>query len=246
MNITLAADVGDDERSLLVPQARAGVRDGRHGRRGRRARPPARRRAGRRALRPPPRRASARPSPIPTGVCASRSRSGPTRRRRRSRRVSSRSSTARSSRRSSSCAAPTSASPRSSAPIREPGALADTAGYSPDLTFEQKVELLEAVDVVERLELAVRFQRERLAELQVRTAHPRGRRVRRAEAAARVLPPQAARLDPQGARRGRGVGRRRVPPEDRRGRHARRRARAGRARARAARAHGRRERRGRR
>jgi ATP-dependent Lon protease len=52
--------------------------------------------------------------------------------------------------------------------IREPGALADTAGYAPDLTFEQKVELLEAVDVVERLELAVRFQRERLAELQVR------------------------------------------------------------------------------
>jgi ATP-dependent Lon protease len=52
--------------------------------------------------------------------------------------------------------------------VREPGALADTAGYSPDLTFEQKVELLEAVDVVERLELAVRLQRERFAELQVR------------------------------------------------------------------------------
>ena len=52
--------------------------------------------------------------------------------------------------------------------VREPGALADTAGYSPDLTFEQKVELLEAVDIVERLELAVRLQRERLAELQVR------------------------------------------------------------------------------
>jgi len=52
--------------------------------------------------------------------------------------------------------------------VREPGALADTAGYSPDLTFEQKVELLETVDIVERLELAVRLQRERLAELQVR------------------------------------------------------------------------------
>src|SRR5205823_2759338 len=52
--------------------------------------------------------------------------------------------------------------------ITETGALADTAGYSPDLTFEQKVELLETVDVVARLELAVRFQRERLAELQVR------------------------------------------------------------------------------
>ena len=46
--------------------------------------------------------------------------------------------------------------------------MADTAGYSPDLTFEQKVELLQAVDVVERLQLAVRFQRDRLAEMQVR------------------------------------------------------------------------------
>src|SRR4051794_40523323 len=52
--------------------------------------------------------------------------------------------------------------------ISEPGALADTAGYSPDLNYTQKRQLLEAVDVVERLELAVRFQRERLAELQVR------------------------------------------------------------------------------
>src|SRR5205814_2834881 len=52
--------------------------------------------------------------------------------------------------------------------IAEPGALADSAGYSPEITFEQKVELLETVDVTERLELAVRLQRERLAELQVR------------------------------------------------------------------------------
>ena len=52
--------------------------------------------------------------------------------------------------------------------IREVGTLADTAAYAPEITFEQKIELLEAVDVVERLELAVRLQRERLAELQVR------------------------------------------------------------------------------
>src|SRR3954470_19149396 len=52
--------------------------------------------------------------------------------------------------------------------ITEPGALADTAGYSPDVTFEQKVRLLETVDVTDRLELALTFQRERLAELQVR------------------------------------------------------------------------------
>src|SRR5437762_7144626 len=52
--------------------------------------------------------------------------------------------------------------------ITEPGALADTAGYAPDLSFAQKVELLQTVDVVEWLTLALRFQRERLAELQVR------------------------------------------------------------------------------
>ena len=52
--------------------------------------------------------------------------------------------------------------------ITEPGALADTAGYSPDLTPEQKIELLETIDVAERLELAVRLQRERLTEMQVR------------------------------------------------------------------------------
>jgi ATP-dependent Lon protease len=52
--------------------------------------------------------------------------------------------------------------------ISEPGALADTSGYSPDLTFEQKVELLEAVDVRARLELALELQRERLALMQVR------------------------------------------------------------------------------
>jgi ATP-dependent Lon protease len=52
--------------------------------------------------------------------------------------------------------------------ISEPGPLADTAGYSPDLTFEQKVELLETVDVTDRLELALRLQSERLAEMQVR------------------------------------------------------------------------------
>jgi ATP-dependent Lon protease len=52
--------------------------------------------------------------------------------------------------------------------ISEPGALADTSGYSPDLTFEQKVQLLEELDVSSRLALALEFQRERLTQLQVR------------------------------------------------------------------------------
>src|SRR5919204_2299009 len=52
--------------------------------------------------------------------------------------------------------------------IMDTGALADTAGYSPDLNFSQKLQLLETFDVVERLTLALQFQRDRLAELQVR------------------------------------------------------------------------------
>jgi ATP-dependent Lon protease len=52
--------------------------------------------------------------------------------------------------------------------ITDTGALADTAGYSPDFNFGQKQQLLETFDVVERLRLALQFQRDRLAELQVR------------------------------------------------------------------------------
>jgi ATP-dependent Lon protease len=52
--------------------------------------------------------------------------------------------------------------------ITDAGTLADTAGYSPDVSFEQKLQLLETFDVVERLKLALQFQRDRLADLQVR------------------------------------------------------------------------------
>jgi ATP-dependent Lon protease len=52
--------------------------------------------------------------------------------------------------------------------ISEPGTLADTSGYSPDLSYEQKVDLLQTLDVTERLDKALGYQRERLAELQVR------------------------------------------------------------------------------
>ena len=52
--------------------------------------------------------------------------------------------------------------------ITTAGALADTAGYAPDISFQQKVELLQTVDVVERLSRALEMQRERLAEMQVR------------------------------------------------------------------------------
>jgi ATP-dependent Lon protease len=52
--------------------------------------------------------------------------------------------------------------------IADAGALADTSGYSPDLNFEQKLQLLETIDVTERLELALAFQRERLSTMQIR------------------------------------------------------------------------------
>jgi ATP-dependent Lon protease len=52
--------------------------------------------------------------------------------------------------------------------VVEPGALADTCAYSPDLSFEDRVRLLEATDVVERLQLALDLQRERLTDLQLR------------------------------------------------------------------------------
>src|SRR4051812_42522415 len=52
--------------------------------------------------------------------------------------------------------------------ITEPGALADTSGFAPDISYDDKVRLLETVDVTDRLELALSLQRDRLAELQVR------------------------------------------------------------------------------
>jgi ATP-dependent Lon protease len=52
--------------------------------------------------------------------------------------------------------------------ITEPGALADTTGYAPDVSFEQKSQLLATLEIRERLELALAIQRERLAEMQVR------------------------------------------------------------------------------
>src|SRR5207247_3371067 len=52
--------------------------------------------------------------------------------------------------------------------ITDPDAMADTAGYSPDLSFEQKVEVLETVDVEARLELVLAWAREVLADLSLK------------------------------------------------------------------------------
>ena len=52
--------------------------------------------------------------------------------------------------------------------IGDTGALADTAGYSPDLSFEQRIELLETIDVTERLEKALAWARDTLGELELK------------------------------------------------------------------------------
>jgi ATP-dependent Lon protease len=52
--------------------------------------------------------------------------------------------------------------------IREPGAVADTSGYSPDLSFEQKVEVLETLDVEQRLEMVLAWAKQALAELSLK------------------------------------------------------------------------------
>jgi ATP-dependent Lon protease len=49
----------------------------------------------------------------------------------------------------------------------DPGALADLAGWWPDLSFERKVELLETVDVEARVEKVLAWTKEALAELEV-------------------------------------------------------------------------------
>ena len=52
--------------------------------------------------------------------------------------------------------------------LSDPGQIADTAVYSPDLTFEQKVEVLEAVDVEQRLEKVLAWARDTLAEVELK------------------------------------------------------------------------------
>src|SRR3954447_15615166 len=52
--------------------------------------------------------------------------------------------------------------------VEEPGALADTAGFSPDLTFRQKLELLETLDVGERLDKATAWARDVLGEIELK------------------------------------------------------------------------------
>jgi ATP-dependent Lon protease len=52
--------------------------------------------------------------------------------------------------------------------VTDPGRLADVAGYSPDLSLEQKVEVLQTLDVTERLRRVLGWARDTLADLTLR------------------------------------------------------------------------------
>jgi ATP-dependent Lon protease len=52
--------------------------------------------------------------------------------------------------------------------LTHPGQIADTAGYSPDLSFDQKIEILEELDIEARLEKLVGWARETLAEVSLK------------------------------------------------------------------------------
>jgi ATP-dependent Lon protease len=52
--------------------------------------------------------------------------------------------------------------------VTDPGALADTVGYWPELSVERKVELLETIDPQKRVSLALAWAREALAELELK------------------------------------------------------------------------------
>jgi len=54
------------------------------------------------------------------------------------------------------------------ADVTEPGRVADMAGYSPDLSLAQKVQVLETIDVAERLRLVIGWSREVLADITLR------------------------------------------------------------------------------
>ena len=222
MNVTLTVDVGDESRVLLVPKHEGEYAKRRHRRRGDRHGSPSRRRPRRRPERAAPRRRRRRRDRCPAAASSSRSTSGPTRTptdgkirdlEREYRAVVEEILELRGD------------DGRIAAFVRsisEPGALADTSGYSPELTFEQKVRAARGG----RRRRAARA-RTRAAARAARAdagaqAHPRRRRDRRREAAARVHPAQQL----ESIRKELGEDEASVveeyPREDRRGRHARR------------------------
>ena len=172
MTVTLALDLGEEERVLLVPRTRRRVRL---------ASAPSPRSSSSMQHSRAAARAVDRPGPASRGIpgaahtdAAGALRVEVDRRTRTSASVTSASarssaSTGPWSRRSSSCAAPTRAIARVPALDHASRARSPTRPATrPTSAYEDKIELLETLDVTERLEKALELQRERLAELQVR------------------------------------------------------------------------------
>ena len=104
--------------------------------------------------------------------------------------------------------------------IGDPGALADTAGYSPDLSFEQRIELLETIDVDRPPGQGPGLGQGHARGARAQAADPHRRQRGHGEAPARVHAPPADGRPPQGAGRGRRRRRRRLPGQARRAHHA--------------------------
>ena len=229
MTATLAVEIGDEERVLLVPRI-----DGEFAGVGTVADVVERMRipGGGTAVDRPGRRARASPAPptpTPTGtlrvevtVHEDPEPDG------RAASARSSASTARWSRRSSTCAAPTRASARSCARSPGPDRWRTRPATRPTSACATRSSLLETLDVTERLERALELQRERLAELQVRA------KIRDdvQEGAERQQREYFLRKQMESIRKELGEDEGSVAEEyrtqDRGGRHARRRARAGR------------------
>ena len=219
---TLPIDVGEEERVFLIPR-----RDGEYGRVGvvaeviergvsRRGAP------GRDRGRPAPRARRRRPGGRRRRrrACGSRCRRSATGTPTTSTPASWRASTAPWSRRSSSCAATTAASPPSCARSRSRARWPTPPASAPTSPTSGKLRLLETIDVTARLRAGGRAAARAPGRAAGAQQDPRGRRVRRPEAAARLLPAQTDGVDPQGAGRGRGRPDRGVRAQDRRGRDA--------------------------
>ena len=87
--------------------------------------------------------------------------------------------------------------------ISEPGLLADMVAYSPDMTTEQRQELLETIDVTERLKLVSQLPRPPDRDPRAQGPDPVRGQVRDGQDPARVHPARAAQGHPARAGRGR-------------------------------------------
>ncbi len=87
--------------------------------------------------------------------------------------------------------------------IVDGGLLADMTAYSPEMSTEQRQELLETIDVAERLRLASQFLAKQIEVLELKGRIQSEVKSGDGQDPARVLPARADEGHPEGARRGR-------------------------------------------